>query len=242
MRFEHEGIALWFGTPDAPAPSGTVVAEVDSEVIFTVGMQPADASNRVDLHYRVNGSPKKETLNLRWWRNDPSGMSQYFRIRLPASTFRAGDTVEYTAVCYSAGREGRSKDEEQEFAASFRVTGAWGEPHPTLASRESPVPKPFGIGSDGGTGWPVKVAAQAVAPRPLQGPFFQVPTRGDRKRFAANEAGSVLTNEVGGPLVNPEPFTVRGRVLQQKSPVASLVVRAFDQDLRHEELLGTTIT
>jgi len=29
MRFEHDGIALWYGTPDAPAPANTVPVAAD---------------------------------------------------------------------------------------------------------------------------------------------------------------------------------------------------------------------
>src|SRR5438105_681253 len=111
MRFEHDGMALWFGTPDAPAPSGDILADAHSEVVVTVGVQPADASNRVYLRFRTNREQAEHTVDLRWWRNDISGKAQYFRARLPVSTFRPGDTVEYTAVCYCAGRQVPSADE-----------------------------------------------------------------------------------------------------------------------------------
>jgi hypothetical protein len=52
MRFDHEGISLWYGTPDAPAPGNSVLA--GSEVTITIAVQPVDASNRVELLYRIN--------------------------------------------------------------------------------------------------------------------------------------------------------------------------------------------
>ena len=53
MRIENQGLSLWYGTPDAPGP-GTVIP-AGAEVPITVGMSPADASNKVDVRYRING-------------------------------------------------------------------------------------------------------------------------------------------------------------------------------------------
>jgi hypothetical protein len=113
MRFDHEGMSLWF-EPDAPATGATVT--VSGRVTITVGVQPADASNIVRVHYRVNHGPT-ETLATRWIPR--AGKAQYFRAQLPA--FHAGDTVEYTAVCMCVRRQVPSPEEAQQFAASFQV-------------------------------------------------------------------------------------------------------------------------
>jgi len=47
MRFEHEGMALWFGTPDAPAPTKAVAA--GEEIAVMIGVKPTDASNRIEV-------------------------------------------------------------------------------------------------------------------------------------------------------------------------------------------------
>ena len=119
MHFEHEDRSLWYGTPDALAPEGAVQA--GTEIAITVGVSPVDASNYVELLYRVNQGPT-EMVAARWMQNDPSGKAQYFRARLPA--FRAGDTVEYIPICSWAGRQVPSPDQARQFASSIRVTDA----------------------------------------------------------------------------------------------------------------------
>src|SRR5215208_6092695 len=114
---------LWYDEADAPAPHGTV--EAGTEVPVTVGIQPEDTSNRIEVLYRVNGGPAESVL-ARWLRNDSSRNIQYFQARLPA--IEAGDTVEYTPICRCAGRQVPSPEESQEFASSFRVVGAEAQP------------------------------------------------------------------------------------------------------------------
>ena len=103
MRFEYEGRALWYATPDAPAPDGAVQA--GTEITITVGVSPVDASNKVELLYRVNRGPL-QMVAAKWLLNDLSGKSQYFRAHLAA--FRVGDIVEYIPICRCAGRGVRS--------------------------------------------------------------------------------------------------------------------------------------
>src|SRR2546421_11276862 len=94
VRFEHNDMSLWYGTPDAPAPEETV--KDGAEISITVGVQPMDASNNVELLYRINQGPTKR-VTVKWLRNDTFNGTQYFRMLFPA--FRAGDTVEYTPLC-----------------------------------------------------------------------------------------------------------------------------------------------
>jgi hypothetical protein len=75
MQTEHDGISIWYGTPDAPAPGETVQAGV--EVTIMVGVRPIDASNAVEVRYRINQGPT-ESVAARWLRNDPFGKAQYF--------------------------------------------------------------------------------------------------------------------------------------------------------------------
>jgi hypothetical protein len=117
MRFEHEGRSLWYGTPDAPAPEESVQA--GAEIAITIGVSPVDASNKVELLYRINQDPTA-IVAAKWLQNDPSGRAQYFRARLPA--LRAGDIVEYIPVCHCAGRQLPSPDQARRFASSIRVT------------------------------------------------------------------------------------------------------------------------
>src|SRR5207247_10704328 len=125
MRIEHDGIILWYGTSDAPAPPALVAA--GAPVVITVAVAPIDASNRVSILYRVNGG-EVETVAARWRRTD-MGMAQHFVATL--GPFRSGDTVDYAPVCESAGRQVPSAEELwQTASSSFAV-----QPEAVVANR-----------------------------------------------------------------------------------------------------------
>jgi Papain-like cysteine protease AvrRpt2 len=137
MHFEYQGMTLWYGTPDTPTPGESV--QSGSKNTITVGVQPTDASHKIEVLYRVNQG-LTETLVAKWLRNHAASKSQYFKARFPA--FHAGDVVEYTVICYCAGRQVPSPEEAEHFAASFRVIGHETEPAPSVAANESLLVKP----------------------------------------------------------------------------------------------------
>src|SRR5947209_19670119 len=96
---------------------------------MTIGVQPIDASNRVELLYCLNHGPL-QTIEVGWLRNDLSQHVQYFRTHFPV--FKTGDTVEYTVVCRCAGRQVPSIGEAERFPSSFRVVGD--ESHANMAA------------------------------------------------------------------------------------------------------------
>src|SRR6266700_6932688 len=105
MRFEHDGMVLWYGTPDAPAPSDTVTVSRGSDqasVTVKVGVQPPSASNLVTVHYNVNGGPP-QTVVAGFLQHDVDQKAQYFAVRLPA--LLVGDKVDYIAICRCPGRQ-----------------------------------------------------------------------------------------------------------------------------------------
>jgi hypothetical protein len=117
MRFEHDGMALWFGTPDAPSPAGVVTEHQEVKVL--VGVAPADASNVVTVWYRINNGPSNP-VRARWVSG--RGNTQYYGAKLPL--LRDGDTVEYTADCTCVSRHVPSPDEAKQFSTPFRVVEA----------------------------------------------------------------------------------------------------------------------
>src|SRR5713226_4871271 len=135
MRFEHEGMALWYGMPDTPAPEGAV--HVGTDITVTIAVKPADASNKVELLYRRDQGTV-ETVPAKWLRHDLSNNAQYFKARFPA--FRVGDTVEYTAVCYCAGRQVPSHSEAQQLSSSFQVVASEVKPIASLTAKETSIP------------------------------------------------------------------------------------------------------
>src|SRR5262249_41568492 len=99
MRYDWEGMSLWF-EPGEIASDQTIFA--GTEVTITVGVEPAHADNRVEVRYRVNGGQVAIVAAHPVRR---AGNTQHFTVRLPATAFRSGDLVEYTAVCRCAERQ-----------------------------------------------------------------------------------------------------------------------------------------
>ncbi|MGH8068938.1 MAG: LamG-like jellyroll fold domain-containing protein, partial [Candidatus Entotheonellia bacterium] len=135
VRFEHDGMSIWYGTADAPAPVGNVSAA--EEVIVSVGVMPVDASNSVEICYRVNQGPV-QTVPAKWHRNELASRTQYFRAYLPP--MRAGDVVEYTAVCRCAGRQVPSAEQAKRLEGSFRVVDETAESAREEQRRITPQP------------------------------------------------------------------------------------------------------
>jgi hypothetical protein len=124
MHHEHQGMRLWIA-PNEHLAGGTI--EPGSDVNLTVGVEPADASNRVQIRYRVNGGPARAIAA------EPirhTGNAQYFRAQLPCAALCDGDTVEYAAVCQCAGRQVPSTDEVERFTSSIRIMSAAGRDNP----------------------------------------------------------------------------------------------------------------
>jgi hypothetical protein len=207
-RFEHEGMSLWYGTADAPVPTEPV--QSGTEIAITVGVWPVDAGNRVQLLYRTNRGPT-QTVSAEWLWNDPSGKAQYFRVRLPASSFRAGDTVEYAAVCRCAGRQVPASEEANRFASSFHVIDPGAAMAPSTASIDLPPPE-AGLAPSRRMDGPLLGS--------LEGSTNTEPFGGDGRssssprlpyggsdKVAREFTGQLLNQETGAPLVG---FTVRG--------------------------------
>lgn len=101
MNFSNEGLSLWYGTPDAPAPGDTgVVPRRGASLI--VGVRPANPTNSMLVRYRVDGG-REQTLAGRELRTDFDRQVQYFGVTFP--DFLEGSFVEYLPVLSSTGRQ-----------------------------------------------------------------------------------------------------------------------------------------
>jgi hypothetical protein len=99
MRFENDGMVLWYGTLDAPAPTDTVSAEDSSHqaiVGITVAVQPASASNSVIVRFSVNEGPP-QTVTAAFLQHSVFQKAQYFAATFP--TLQVADKIDYIAVC-----------------------------------------------------------------------------------------------------------------------------------------------
>ncbi len=112
MRVSEAGVSVWFGTPDAPAPSGAVAAGEDTSV--TIGLEPPDPAANVTVLYRINHGPP-QTVPAQ--PKTPESGKQYFHAQLPA--FKAGDKVEYVAIYRSGKRQIPSNQEAESHVVTF---------------------------------------------------------------------------------------------------------------------------
>ena len=127
VQLAHDGLELWYATPDAPAPDGTT--EKRQGVSVTVGVRPANPSNAVSVRYRVDGRGVG-TVSAPLVANDFQKRTQYFRATFP--TFWSGETVEYLPVVSCEGRRAPGPAMAGSFPTSFQL----GElPAPRLPSQ-----------------------------------------------------------------------------------------------------------
>jgi hypothetical protein len=119
MRVAHDGLELWYATPDAPAPDGST--EARDRVSVTVGVRPASAENAVKVRYRVDGRGV-QTLSAPLVANDFPARTQYFKATFP--TFWSGETVEYVPIVSCAGRRAPDPSTASSFPSMFRLSTA----------------------------------------------------------------------------------------------------------------------
>lgn len=167
MRYEHEGRSLWFAMADAPAPAGEI--ETADRVEVTVAVQPADASNRIEIRYKVNDERIK-IVPAAWVRNEPGKRIQFFRGEIAG--LNPGDTVRYVPVCHCAGRSFPSGAEIERLDGSFRIAGG------PAASTAAPPAMPDRIEmtaagpalSPRGTGLTKRLTSTDLQSRPVASP------------------------------------------------------------------------
>jgi hypothetical protein len=101
VKLTHDGLSIWYGTPDAPAPFDQEVVARDG-VSLVVGVSPANPTNSVAVQYRVDRgfvqSVPGAEVHL-----DPNRDAQYFVVRFP--TFTSGSCVEYWPSLRCGGRQ-----------------------------------------------------------------------------------------------------------------------------------------
>jgi receptor-binding and translocation channel-forming TcA subunit of Tc toxin/ABC toxin-like protein len=214
MRFESQDISLWYGTVDAPAPR-ELVPQTD-EITLTIGVQPADASNKVEVAYRVNhGSTQR--IAATWLRHDISRKAQYFLARFPG--LRVGDTVEYTVICRCAGRQVPGSDAQQ-FPSSFQIVD-----RVAAASTEAQGSTPLTSALARATAAAAASGAVAAAPRVSLAPQTVPISRAASRTVAPGsptlrDSGVVPTSTV--PPTPKPPGVTRGEAAQPDLTLAEI--------------------
>ncbi len=115
MKVSQGGVSFWYGTPDAPAPSGVVAAGGDTSV--TIGLEPPDPAAHITVLYRINHGAPHTVEALLTHHNTPG--REYFHTQLTG--FKDGDKVEYVAVYRSGSRQIPSNQEAESHVVVFTV-------------------------------------------------------------------------------------------------------------------------
>ena len=100
MRQTHDGLSLWYGTPDAPAPPEEGARRSGSSLV--VAVRPPSPANAVSVRYRVDGTAIRH-LPAREIQTDHAREVQYFRATFPF--LPEGRVVEYSPVLTASGRQ-----------------------------------------------------------------------------------------------------------------------------------------
>ena len=237
LRFENQGIVLWYGTSDAPAPDGTVeTLPGDSAALsITVGVAPQDPSNAVQARYRINGGTPV-TAAAAFLRADGLRQAQYFRVWLPH--LQPGDHVEYTAVCHCVGRQAPAPEQAAGYLSSFRIAA-----HPPALSPGIPAPGP-----QSRSGTELASAAAAHTPQAAR-PANPAPSPGPLSAIVQPELLYAPTSQAVGDQHVSQRLSQKLREEVQRvtgpmspdleSAVGSALARARWHDLGDQPVAGT---
>lgn len=132
MQFTHEGLRLWYGTDDAPAPVNQESSR--QGISITVGVNPPSTSNVVSVRYRVNGGIVR-TFSLRRTTTDYTRAKQYFCATFP--DFWDGDRVDYLVILSCDGRQVPDLATARTFPSTFRLNRSLGTERETLSRTNS---------------------------------------------------------------------------------------------------------
>jgi hypothetical protein len=182
VQLSHDGLSLWYGTPDAPAPLDEVVRR--DNAVVAVGVHPANPTNAVHVRYRVDGG-FVHTAPGREIRTDHDRQTQYFIAKFP--WLPVGHAVEYSPMLICAGRQVPAATREERFPSKFLLA----DPEPTAIEPA--------VSSQSGARWPQPeldfVAAITLHLNPPQ--FIGETPEGVRVNFYVKH-GTVIGPNVSG--------------------------------------------
>lgn len=135
MNLDNDGLTLWYGTPDAPAPGDDGIAPRRGASVV-VGVHPANPTNAVQILYRVDGG-QVQTLPARELRTDYARQAQYFAATFPA--LPTGNLVEYAPVLTCGGRQVPPAPANDRLFSRFHLAEA---PAPATSA---PAPRPVAV-------------------------------------------------------------------------------------------------
>jgi hypothetical protein len=150
MNLSNDGLSLWYGTPDAPAPGDDGLVPRRGAALV-VGVQPPSPSNTLSVRYRVNNG-LVQTVPGRELRTDFQRQIQYFAVAFPA--FLTGDVVEYLPVLSCAGRQVPAPNIADRFLSKFHLAAKEARPEapgpvrPPAVPATAPAAQRYGVSMD----------------------------------------------------------------------------------------------
>jgi hypothetical protein len=127
MKLTHEGLSLWYGTPDAPATGfDGLVPRTGASLV--VGVHPAHPANSVEVRFRVDEGIV-QSVPGRELRTDFGRAVQYFAVAFPP--LPSGNVIEYSPVLKCGGRQAPPPHVASRFPSKFPLA-----PKDALATSE----------------------------------------------------------------------------------------------------------
>ena len=131
MQFTNDGLSVWYGTPDAPAPGdGGVVRREGAALV--IGVRPAHPLSTVLVQFRVDGG-RVQSVPGREVRTDHDRQVQYFAAAFPA--FITGDVVEFSVTLSCVGRQVPAPHLADRFPSKFRLAPKEAKPAAAASSK-----------------------------------------------------------------------------------------------------------
>lgn len=226
-KYKLDGIDVWFGTPDAPAPSGVITAE---KIEITVGVSAKAQGAVVTVHYQRAGGPwQKLLLRLK----QSTAEAHYFSGHFPA--FPPRSRVEYKLHVRLGGSRPRP-DRQVGDMHSFEIAPELDQKSPSPAPQVTPnapsstseSPSEDAVASpkkDAETGSTMKVARLA-----------RLPVNTARKLASATPARALLNNETVSSLIS------EGKMKPNDADRLKIANIALDLAKDNEEVAGKMIS
>jgi hypothetical protein len=134
VKLSRDGLTLWYGTPDAPAPQDEIVSRNGASLV--VGVHPPNPTNAVQVRYRVDKGVAQVAPG-RELRTDYEREAQYFHVAFP--NFPTGKVVEYCPIFSCGGRQVPAPPATDRFPSKFFLAANETRPTETTARRSSPL-------------------------------------------------------------------------------------------------------
>ncbi|WP_299488456.1 DUF3237 domain-containing protein [Acaryochloris sp. IP29b_bin.137] len=130
MEVSHDGLKLWYGTEDAPAPESFVAARQD--ISITIGVYPLHPANKVTVYYRSDKNRLVQSISGVLQHSDYAASTQYFSVHFPP--LLEPQKVKYLVTLSCAGRQVPNVLSTQKFPSSFTINDSSSLSSPQLAS------------------------------------------------------------------------------------------------------------